>query len=382
MSHDDSHRTDASGTDASGPTDTSGPTGGSGRDPVADAGIDAAATGSAATDAAAAGFGAAGTGARPSGQARLPKPDPAAAGGAAGRRPAGEAGDPHATMPIPAAPAVEHGGWRASGDTIDIDLDPAPRRRFAFEVPPYMKVAAVIAMATSFGALAGTFAATRFGPEPAAPVVQVAAADDSVLRATVAQLQSDLAGLRASVETSSKAMQAQTGKLADRLERAERAQAEPAQKLARLGEAIDRLEKRTAQLGATQAGATPAAGQSPGAPPTTLQAQAAAQGGPPAPMPAPHGGANAAPPALAPPATIASADVTAALGDPRPPAPPVLNGWAVRDVRRGIALIEGRYGLVEVETGDQLPGVGRIESIRKQDGRWMVVTSRGVILAR
>ncbi|RAI29901.1 hypothetical protein CH340_22265, partial [Rhodoplanes serenus] len=141
-------------------------------------------------------------------------------------------------MPIPAAPAVEHGGWRASGDTIDIDLDPAPRRRFSFEVPPYMKVAAVIAMATSFGALAGTFAATRFGPEPAAPVVQVAAADDSVLRATVAQLQSDLAGLRASVETSSKAMQAQTGKLADRLERTERAQAEPAQKLARLGEAI------------------------------------------------------------------------------------------------------------------------------------------------
>jgi hypothetical protein len=54
----------------------------------------------------------------------------------------------------------------------------------------------------------------------------------------------------------------------------------------------------------------------------------------------------------------------------------------VRDVRRGIALIEGRYGLIEVETGDTLPGLGRIEGIRKQDGRWIVVTSRGLILAR
>jgi len=35
--------------------------------------------------------------------------------------------------------------------------------------------------------------------------------------------------------------------------------------------------------------------------------------------------------------------------------------------------------VIEVEAGDVVPGVGRIESIRRQDGRWMVVTSNGII---
>jgi hypothetical protein len=37
---------------------------------------------------------------------------------------------------------------------------------------------------------------------------------------------------------------------------------------------------------------------------------------------------------------------------------------------------------MEVEPGDNLPGLGRIEAIRRQDGRWVVVTSKGVILTR
>jgi hypothetical protein len=28
-----------------------------------------------------------------------------------------------------------------------------------------------------------------------------------------------------------------------------------------------------------------------------------------------------------------------------------------------------------------VPGVGRIETIKKQDGRWVVVTSRGLIVS-
>jgi hypothetical protein len=35
--------------------------------------------------------------------------------------------------------------------------------------------------------------------------------------------------------------------------------------------------------------------------------------------------------------------------------------------------------MVEVEPGDVLPGLGRIESIRRQDGRWVVMTSKGMI---
>jgi hypothetical protein len=53
--------------------------------------------------------------------------------------------------------------------------------------------------------------------------------------------------------------------------------------------------------------------------------------------------------------------------------------WVVRDVRRGAALIEGRMGLIEVVRGDVIPGLGRVAAIGKQDGRWVVVTSRGLI---
>jgi hypothetical protein len=52
----------------------------------------------------------------------------------------------------------------------------------------------------------------------------------------------------------------------------------------------------------------------------------------------------------------------------------------VRDVHRGTALLEGRMGLIEVDQGDVVPGLGRVDAIRKQDGRWVVVTPRGLIM--
>ena len=39
------------------------------------------------------------------------------------------------------------------------------------------------------------------------------------------------------------------------------------------------------------------------------------------------------------------------------------------------------FGLIEVEAGDVVPILGRIESIHKQDGRWVVTTSKGIITA-
>jgi hypothetical protein len=57
-----------------------------------------------------------------------------------------------------------------------------------------------------------------------------------------------------------------------------------------------------------------------------------------------------------------------------------LADWSVRDVYRNSALIQGtKLGLKEVSPGDNVPGLGRIHSIRQQDGRWVVVTSRGII---
>ena len=61
---------------------------------------------------------------------------------------------------------------------------------------------------------------------------------------------------------------------------------------------------------------------------------------------------------------------------------PTVEGWVLRDVANGGALIEGRQGIFEVYAGDPVPGLGRIDAIRRQDGHWVVVTSKGLIVAR
>ena len=61
---------------------------------------------------------------------------------------------------------------------------------------------------------------------------------------------------------------------------------------------------------------------------------------------------------------------------------PVVDGWILRDVGEGAARVQGRLGVYEVYPGDPLPGLGRVDAIRQQDGRWVVVTSRGLIVER
>jgi hypothetical protein len=77
--------------------------------------------------------------------------------------------------------------------------------------------------------------------------------------------------------------------------------------------------------------------------------------------------------------SVAPSSPAHANGPNQPPPKSGVEGWVVRDVHRGTALIEGRMGIIEVEQGDLVPGLGRVDAIRKQDGRWVVVTSRGLI---
>jgi hypothetical protein len=59
----------------------------------------------------------------------------------------------------------------------------------------------------------------------------------------------------------------------------------------------------------------------------------------------------------------------------------IIDAYVVRRVFDGVALVEGRRGIIEVEPGMSLPGAGRVEEIRRQDGRWVVVTNKGLILS-
>ena len=44
-------------------------------------------------------------------------------------------------------------------------------------------------------------------------------------------------------------------------------------------------------------------------------------------------------------------------------------------------MVEGRSGLYEVGPGSTLPGIGRVEAVKRQDGRWVVVTAKGLIVS-
>ena len=58
------------------------------------------------------------------------------------------------------------------------------------------------------------------------------------------------------------------------------------------------------------------------------------------------------------------------------------NGYVLRDVRDGVAVLEGRAGLRQVAPGDAIPGAGRVRAIEKRGREWVVVTSIGVIDGR
>jgi hypothetical protein len=58
----------------------------------------------------------------------------------------------------------------------------------------------------------------------------------------------------------------------------------------------------------------------------------------------------------------------------------ILQDWVVQDVQDGRALVQSRNGgMFDVGEGSMLPGVGRVDSIKRQDGQWTVLTERGTI---
>jgi hypothetical protein len=59
-----------------------------------------------------------------------------------------------------------------------------------------------------------------------------------------------------------------------------------------------------------------------------------------------------------------------------------LSEWVVREVINGTAILKGPWGIIGVSIGDLVPGVGRVQSIARQGGRWTVATNKGVITAR
>lgn len=230
------------------------------------------------------------------------------------------------------------------GDGPDVVMRPRIAR--------FALLAASMAIAACGGAVAGSFGVTYFGhfaKAPEAPVVAKVAAKDATsdevkalkdtvtqLRATTKALSDNLAALKNTVSTSNTTQNTQISKISETLERVEKSQ----------------TEQRKAAVAAAAAAAQP----------VMAQAQPVAET---------TGSVLPRPPANALPAIEPNGALKQAI----------VQGYSLRRVYDGAALIEGREGMIEVEIGAIVPGLGRIENIKRQDGRWVVVTARGLVVA-
>jgi hypothetical protein len=216
-------------------------------------------------------------------------------------------------------------------------------------------IAAVVALAIAAGAFGGAFATATFmhgGSDVASN------SNPTSLEASLSRIDADIQALKTGLDHTSKLGMSQFSKTSERLDKVERAQSEPSAKLAKLSEAVDKLRAAPAAAAAAAA-ASSAAKEATGSIAPAQQAVA-----------------------------TTAVPKTEAKIDAKPDAKtevgrlPTVDGWVLRDVAYGGALIDGRRGTYEVYAGDMIPGLGRVDAIRRQDGRWVVVTSRGLIVAR
>ena len=257
---------------------------------------------------------------------------------AAAEQPAVKASGSH----IMVLPPARDGHWNARGEEAAAARGAAKsglfgKRRFA-------ALAAVFALAAVAGVVGGSLASAALGHRSGDKANSAAERQVQALNETIGKLNAEMATLKASVERSAKADASQLAKITDRVEKVEKAQAEPAAKLAKLSDAVEKLRVAVA----TPTAAAPAAARE-----NAKEVTAS--------IPTPVAAPNRAPEAHRLPTVV---------------------GWRIRNIGNGGALIEGREGLYEVYAGDPLPGLGRVDAIRKQDGRWVVVTSKGLIVAR
>jgi hypothetical protein len=62
--------------------------------------------------------------------------------------------------------------------------------------------------------------------------------------------------------------------------------------------------------------------------------------------------------------------------------PKTIEGWTLREVTNGTAVLEGPNGVWRATPGQTVPGVGRVDSIVRWGNRLIVTTSRGLISTR
>jgi hypothetical protein len=241
---------------------------------------------------------------------------------------ANEAGADRINLPAVVAPQLSAAADQAENSAADeaeqtkTTAAPARSKRF-------VALAASVAFAAGFGSFIGSVSGSglaRFIYPPSLPPAPTSGVDNTIAAMREIRLElAQLAALKSSLDSAARNTTNQYAKIADRL---------------------DRIDQRSAGAIETTASL-----------PTATAA------------------------ASSPTQTAALAAVT------QPTEPPklsdrILQDWIVHDVQNGHALVESRYGgLFAVSTGSVLPGIGRVDMIKRQDGRWVVLTTRGTIIS-
>lgn len=240
-----------------------------------------------------------------------------------------------------------------------------------------------VAAAALLVAVGGGYAAGRMTGVPSGELdaalqrLNGAAAELRHSQDAATRLGGEIKTVKASVDTLKGERERSRGELLARQEKAEKVAAEAAAKIARLTEQVERVEK---------------AGRDPARVSAILERLDRLDGR----ISTVQTGAPAAPTTTAsttptpPPKPGAEPVGTGSLPDPKPvaaakpaetdPRRTQIEGFVLRDIDDGVALIEGRNGrFYEVSRGMNLPGLGRVEALERRGRHWVVVTPKGFI---
>jgi hypothetical protein len=181
------------------------------------------------------------------------------------------------------------------------------------------------------------FASPTKAPAPWAGIAN----ETRALKQSLSKLEAQVASLKTSIETSNRQASTQRSQITARYEQSAKTQNETQTQLGRISDAVERLEKRVAAIVASEATG-----------------------------------------AVAPKYAAAAAAPQPAPAEPLPPEKPaVAQDWSIRSVLRGRALVSGPRGVFEAAPGLHLPGLGRVEAVTRENGRWVVITEKGIITA-
>jgi hypothetical protein len=218
-------------------------------------------------------------------------------------------------------PAIE--SIAAATPTVEPITDAAPVAKPRFVLRPrhkrYALLAASVTFAAALGAVVGALASGGYST-PARPDV-AAIEQNKAMQQSIDRLGKEVTTLKASLEQANKSAHIQIAKISERLEHA------------------------TAEVTGSIS-----------APQTTAPVLTPL----PSPRPTPR---------------------IAAVEPPPPARPSVVAGWTIRDTHNGYVYVENHGELYQVVLGAPLPGLGPVQSVKRQDGRWVVLTPKGIIVS-